>query len=828
MSRSGHSRGTADIMNKLAFIAGTSVLALSATGALAQTAAPPTSEVDAVIVTGTRTTGLKAIDSAAPVQVLDAGTLLRVGQPDLISALQQNVPSLSAQTFATDAAQLSPSFKLRGLSPNSTLVLINGKRRHGTANLAVIAGPYQGGAAPDINFIPTNWIDHVEVLTDGAAAQYGTDAVAGVVNIITKKKNSGGNIIVSAGQYMDGDGDTADLTANIGLAPLGPRSYLNLTYESKFHGHSSRGAIDPRVYNHGAFNNLSGVNAAVVNNPDYPYVNRVSGDALLHLNVGTFDAGYDLGNGFEAYSFGSFGHKNGQALENFRLPSIANGLYPLGFSPQLVLVEDDYAFTFGVKGDVIGWNADLSTTYGRDNEKLYVSHTANATAFSTLGLRQTKFYAGTLIADQWTSNLDLTKDFAVGLASPLTVAVGIEGRTDGYNIKAGELYSYALGGSQSYSGFSSIVAGSHDRNNVGVYADFAVSPIAKLKLDGAVRFEHYSDFGDTTIGKITARYDFTPAIAVRGTASTGFRAPTLAESFYSGVNVSPSSASGQFPPNSPGVASLGFSPLKPETSTNFSGGVVWHPMPRLTATFDAYYIKIDDRIVGSGTILGTSNGVVVSPAVNAALAASGYSFPPGVTTTSVSLFSNGLDTETTGAEFVVTYNTNFDKWGRVDWSLSGSYNNTAVTSIAPSPVQIRPQLLFDKTAISFLQDAPEKFKIIAGGLWNVGAFTVNLRETLHGPAHLFALGPDNVTYFENKVSTTVITDLEVSYNIGHGLKLTGGANNLFNQYPEKVNPAYLAAFVNLNRQGGTVQYPTSFSPYGFNGGYYYGKISYTF
>ena len=822
-------QGTTRMIIKKSLVLGVSALALSAGGAFAQTQAPSNSDVEAVIVTGTRTTGLKAIDSAAPIQVLDAGTLLRVGQPDLISALQQNVPSLSAQSFATDAAQLSPSFKLRGLSPNSTLVLINGKRRHGTANLAVIAGPYQGGAAPDINFIPTNWIDHVEVLTDGAAAQYGTDAVAGVVNIITKKANHGGNIIVSAGEYGEGDGRTADVTANIGLAPLGDRSFLNLTYESKFHGHSNRGAQDPRTYNHGTFTtNLSGVNAAILNNPDYPLVNRVSGDALFHLNVGTFDAGYDFGNGLEFYSFGSYGHKNGQALENYRLPSIANGLFPVGFSPQIVLVEDDYALTAGFRGKVFGWNADISTTYGRDEEKLYTSHTANATAFSTLGLRQTKFYDGKLIADQWTSNLDLTKDFAVGMASPLTVAVGIEGRTDGYTIKPGELYSYSLGGAQSYPGFSTIVAGDHDRSNVGVYADFAISPVAKLKLDGAVRFEHYSDFGDTTIGKITGRYDFTPGFAVRGTASTGFRAPTLAESFYSSVNVSPSSASGQFPPNSAGVASLGFSPLKPETSTNFSGGVVWHPMPRLTATLDAYYIKIDDRIVGSGTILGTSNGVVVSAAVNAALANSGYTFPAGVTTTGINLFSNGLDTETTGAEFVVTYNTSFDNWGRVDWSLSGSYNNTAVTSIAASPVPIRPQVLFDKNAISFLEDAPEKFKIIGGALWNVGPFTVNLRETLHGPAHLFALGPDNVTFFENKISTTLITDLELSYNLGHGLRLTAGANNLFDQTPERVNDAYLAAFEALNRQGGTVQFPTSFSPYGYNGGYYYGKISFTF
>ncbi len=818
-------------MNKYLLAWGASALALgagsSAFAQAAKVAAAPDS-LSEVIVTGTRTVGLKAIDSAAPVQVVDSVTLSRVGQPDLIQALAQNVPSLQAQGFATDAAQLSLSYKLRGLSPNSTLVLVNGKRRHGTANIAVIAGPYQGGAAPDLNFIPTNSIERVEVLTDGAAAQYGTDAIAGVVNIITKKKSSGGNIQSSAGQYISGGGDTPDLTANIGFAPLGPKSYLNLTYESKFHGHSFRGTNDPRTYNHGTFqSNLSGVNANLVNYQYYPLNNRVSGDALYHLNVGTFDAGYEFDK-FEVYAFGSYGHKNAQARENYRLPSIATSVYPTGFSPQIVLSEDDYSGTIGVKGMVLGWNADLSTTYGRDLDTLFTSHTINSTALSTLGLRQTKFYDGKLIAGQWTNNLDLTKDFAVGLATPLTVAVGIEYREDTYSISPGELYSYATGGAQSYPGFSAIVAGPHSRDNVGLYADFAASPVAALKLDGAVRFEHYSDFGDTTVGKITARYDFNDMVGVRGTISTGFRAPTLAESFYASVNVSPSSASGQFPPNSSGVASLGFSPLKPEKSDNFSFGAVFHPIPKLTATVDAYYIKISDRILGSGTILGISNGVVISPAVNAALAASGYTFPAGVTTTGINLFSNGIDTETVGVETVITYNTSLGNYGHIDWSLSGAYNNTAVTRIAATPKAVAPQLLFDKNAISTVEDAPPKFKAIAGAVWTHGPLSVTLRETLYGKASLQTLGPDNVTYFVNKVSAALLTDLEVSLALPKGFRLTAGANNLFDKYPNKLNAAYSQALINFNRQGGAVQYPQAFSPFGYNGGYYYGKLTYSF
>ena len=205
-------------------------------------------EVDEVIVTGTRTTGLRAVDSPAPIQVLESAALTRVGQPDLIQAIAQNIPSFNAQAFGGDAANLTLSAKLRGLSPNHALVLINGKRRHGTANLAVLGGPFQGGATADLNFIPLAAVDHIEVLQEGAAAQYGTDAIAGVINIILKDQAAGGTIIVSGGEYFDGGGLTGDVAGNIGFAPV-DNAFVSLTFESKWHGHSNRGDVDPRTIN---------------------------------------------------------------------------------------------------------------------------------------------------------------------------------------------------------------------------------------------------------------------------------------------------------------------------------------------------------------------------------------------------------------------------------------------------------------------------------------------------------------------------------------------------------------------------------------------------
>ena len=233
-----------------------------------------TPNAGAVIVTGTRSSGIKVENSASPIQVLDAASLQRTGQPDLIQALAQNLPSFTAQAFGGDTANLTLSARLRGLSPNNTLVLINGKRRHGTSNLAVLGGPYQGGAAADLNYIPVSAIDHIEVLQDGAAAQYGSDAIAGVVNIILKSNNHGGTATATGGGYVDGGGRTADASANIGLEPFAD-AYLSLTAESKYHGYSDRGGLDPRVVNPSNMAAYPGM----FQHPGYPHVNHIALDA---------------------------------------------------------------------------------------------------------------------------------------------------------------------------------------------------------------------------------------------------------------------------------------------------------------------------------------------------------------------------------------------------------------------------------------------------------------------------------------------------------------------------------------------------------------------
>jgi iron complex outermembrane receptor protein len=790
----------------------------------AEPAAPAAADattIDAVIVTGTRQTGVRAVDSAAPVQVVDSGALTRTGQSDLRLALSNLAPSFTAQAFGGDAANLTLSARLRGTSANQTLVLVNGKRRHTTANLAVLAGAYQGSAAADLNFIPVAGISRIEVLTDGAAAQYGTDAIAGVINIILKDDNHGGEVSGTGGAYYERDGETSSLSANVGFAPS-DNSYVNLTFENRFHDFSLRSAPDARIIS----------SAVVTANPtwptiiqDYPYANKIAGDARVQLNVGSFSAGLKPSENVEIYSFGTYGRKKATAYENYRLPNRIPTVYPRGFSPRLETLETDYALTGGVKGQALGgWNFDLSSTYGKDDHEIRVRNSANLQLFADTGSTPTQFHAGDFISTQWTNNLDLSREFAVGWASPLNVAFGLEQRDESYEIKAGDAAGRYKSGSQSYPGFALTDAGKHKRDSWAAYVDLAASPIENLKLDLAARHEHFSDFGSTDIVKLTGRYDFTPAFALRGTASTGFRAPTLAELNYSATNVSPTTAFVQLPPNSAGARLLGLDGLDPEKSKNLSIGLVARPIDRVTLTLDAYQIKIEDRIVGSGALYGKIGGSVVNAAITNAITANGNVLDPTVGTTGINLFTNGLDTRTRGIEFLASTWTDLGDHGKIDWTLGANINQTKVTRIAAPPAGLGGSVLFDKTAIANLEHASPRYKVNLTSLYSSGKWTVNLVNTVYGPAWSYT--NVNGTFFKDKIKTSLITDLELAYKITPSLRAAWGANNLFDVYPDNLNPAGVAASIAAGNPG-VALYP-SFSPFGINGGYYYGRLTYSF
>ena len=836
---------------KLHLFSTTALALLAPVSALAATT--PDTPSSEIIVTGTRQTGMRAADSAAPIQTIGAQALQNVGQSDLTQVLAQSLPSLNFQGFGADTANLTLSAALRGISPNDTLVLINGKRRHGTANLSVASGsPYSGSATTDLSFIPTNAIQRVEVLQDGAAAQYGSDAIAGVVNIITKNAAHGGQLTVSGGSnYADG-GASAATGFNAGFG-LGADGFVNVTAEYKFHDHTQHGTCDRRYFDPSC--TITSTNPVVVAGlqaaTNTPNVNRINGDARYSIYNLLLNAGYDLG-GAELYMLGSYGNRSAGSYENYRTAAKVSGtttggvtVYPLsaGFSPQETLREEDFSLTAGVKGKLSDWAYDLSATYGRDAAGLYTTDSANVGVFAALQSAsatpltnlQRNFYDGQLTNSEWTANLDLTHDIDLGLAKPTTLALGAEYRRDTYAIAAGEWASYIYGGAEGYSGFAPTDAGSYNRTGYALYADWAADPIEHLHTDLAGRFEHSSDFGSVGTGKATARYDFTEAFALRGTVSNGFRAPTLAEEYYSSVNVGPGYVYGQLPANSAAAQLLGFSKLKPEKSTNVSLGFVAHPAPRLQITLDAYQIKIRDRIVGSGDLFGSNGPTTVSQAVLNALQARGISTADATSYAGIDIFTNGVDTRTRGVEATASYASDFGDMGHVDWSLGVNYNKTDITRIAdlPNAVYNASQgqtKLLTQLAIDGLTTAAPRVKSIANALWTHGRLSVNLRETLYGATSQH-MSPDGSGSGSNaqlvKIGATVITDLNVGYKLTTHLRVDVGANNLFNK------AAPTMPTINV---GGTMRplmnqvynQAVGFTPWGIDGGYYYGRVSLSF
>ncbi|MBN9545503.1 MAG: TonB-dependent receptor [Alphaproteobacteria bacterium] len=891
---------------------------------------------ETVIVTGTRVQGMTAADSAAPVQVLGSDALTRSsGTQDLRQSLGQTVPSFTSQSFGGDLSNLTRAANLRGLSPNDTLILVNGKRRHMASAFATGGGGFGGNSAPDLSMIPTAALDHVEVLLDGAAAQYGTDAISGVVNLILKKRSSGGTISVTGGRRYNTQGDSYDYSINMGL-PLFDKGYVNLTFDKQYSNFVQLGGPDSRLIGADgvteAQEGLIGVGATPGNNTfvanssgvvpctggiciplanrrgmtDYPRANHENTSPEINQTVISYNAGYDFSDTMQLYSFGTWGHRYGIGMQNVRMPSqiiatpgsnqpcsatnpqgyatgsstqigttgvgtapsctgpftlagsigapgtptaginsrnqiISSGqagtfytpgelvLYPNGFQPQEAVKDTDYQYNLGLKAGVGGWDIDASISYGKDINDIYTLNSGNRALFIDTHTTPRNFYDGTFVASQFVGTVDVTRGFNVGMASPLNVAFGFEAREDMYQIKPGDAASQYKEGGQSFPGYSNAVAGSHSRKNYSAYLDFALAPVESVEIDIAGRAEHYTDFGDTQIGKITARWDITPQWAVRGTMSTGFRAPNLQEEWYNTVNVSPTNATIQLPADSAAAKILGFSDLKPEISTSFSAGIVGHPLDDLSLTIDAYSIALGDRISSSSTVYlrGGSPQVLLC---GDAISALGLQLDPTATRVGCSSFVNGFGTLTQGVDFTVSYPTDFGDSGLIDWTLAGNYNSTKISRVAPVPPQLSAvpggTFFTDSTLFNFAHAAPA-FKIGLTGTWSLDAWGLTVRETLYGPLKALTSPDGSKPYFDNSEPSVGITDIEGRYNFTESVQLAIGGNNLFG-IPAKgsciVGGTNSSGGVNPCGGGVVAHSPvgTPFDPYG---GYYYGRLT---
>lgn len=768
---------------------------VNAAKAFAVDATPVT--LDTVIITGTRDTGMKARDSATPIDVISARDLSATGQTNLLDALKRILPSVNAQAVGYDFGALARTFQLRGLSPSHTLVLVNGKRRH------LSASPYadsdsaaQGSAVVDLDFIPLSAVDHVEVLRDGAAAQYGSDAIAGVINVILKNSSSGGSVSVLGGGYFDGGGATRQVDLNSGLA-LGSDGSLHLSAGYRFHD----------------FSNRSGDSGG-------PESAKVQGDPRSGVGTVGFNLQNRLEEGASAYVFGTLGQRNARAYENPREPG-ATGvpavdvLYPNGFSPQERIRENDFSLTAGLKGiDLAGWDWDLSATAGRDDVQLGIDHTVNPVLYGNTGNAQSSFRSGSFTSLELTTNLDVKRKVpAFNFATPITVALGLEDRYERFSMGAGELNSYALGGSAGFQGFRIQDEANASRNSVAAYLDLNTYVTPEWELGMAARAEHYQQVGSKLAGKLSSRYDFSPSFAIRGAIGTGFHAPSLAQQYYSNTGVAPTQAYVQLAPGSPGGKLLGAPDLKPEASRNFTLGFVLEPVKDTHLTVDAYQIDIDDRIINTSQLNNSQLGVN-------AVQANGVVIPPGVnaSNTFVSFFTNGVDTRTRGIDAVFDFKTTLDQATVIKWVLGAGYNRTTIRRVheAPGVLAAAGLSLVGPEQRSGLTTATPHTKVSLAGTFSRSNWDVTLRETYYGKTeHVQGYGP----YYTYETSAAWITDIDLGYEFAKGLKLNVGANNLFNKYPNKV-PSFVYQSITSNYD----QYSHA-SPYGINGGYYYVRLS---
>ena len=770
-------------------------------------AAMAAGEVETIVVTGSRAENRSRLDSLAPVDVVAPAELQNRGSTEFAAALAGSVPSLDfPRQAAVDGTDSVRPATLRGLSPDETLVLVNGLRQHASALVNINGSVGRGATAVDLNTIPTEALETVEVLRDGASAQYGSDAIAGVVNLRLKQASSGGGVSVTAGEYVTTvapatssrdvqDGATVTASAWQGFA-LGDSGFLTLTAEYQHREPTGRSDVDPRATAHGQ-------------------VTARLGDPQIDPQWTFFaNAGAPLGEGWEAYAWAGYQGRQTKSAAFPRLSDNANNvsaIYPNGFLPLIAVGGQDVTSAGGVRGELFGWKADFSVTYGRNALDFSTLNSVNATYGAA---SPTAFNDGGLIYGEWVLDASFSRAFDVGFSGgPLNVAWGLEQRFENYRITVGQHESYdrgplgsdpkLSGGAQGFVGFQPSNAINADRYNFAAYVDFELPLTTSFVVDGAARVENYSDFGSTVTGKVSARYDFTPNFALRGSFSTGFRAPSLQQtSFTSTSSVIQDGAvveTGTYPATSAVASALGAKPLKAETSKNYSVGAVFRSGD-FNLTVDAYRIDIDDQIVLSELINGSFSTQVKD-----------LLDPLGVQ--AARFFLNGVSSRTQGIDVVGHYSLPTEAFGQYDFTLAGNYNDVAITKLPTSSSVLNPvPPLFIRTRTQTFQNGTPEYKLTATTDWSLDRFSATFRATYYGDVLQPASAAANDYWTGNKI----ILDLEARYRVTDHVGLALGADNLLDTYPTVVP-------VGPNSNG-VLGFPY-YSPFGFNGRYLYGRVN---
>lgn len=847
-------------------------------GAPAPSAAPQPDNpvISEVVVTGTRFEGRIPIESPTPIDSISAAELTQGGRTEIVSMLKVAVPSFNTPRPAGSSfADFATPATLRGLSPGQVLVLVNGKRRHTIGELNQTNGIGRGDITYDFNAIPAAAIGRVEVLRDGAAAQYGSDAIAGVINVVLDD-SPGASFKGTVGTAAEDDGEVVDMSASYGL-PIGSDGIIRVTTQYQDHEATDRSRPDTRQQylgsNGGAGisgNFGSGVGLTPATGTLDPReatmdrdVFRI-GESAFTMKSAMINSELPLSDAIELYAFGGYSRLDGVSPGFFRRSGQdenVRSIYPDGYRPQTQVRFKDYTAAAGMRGgDPASLSWDFSSVYSGSEIDLHHFNSVNP---SFGAASPTDFDKGGTRNRQWTTSLDLARAFDLGYGDPLKVAIGLEYRREYYDLLAGEPASYLNGGipildgpnagrpapvgSQPTPGTAASDAITADRHSKAAYIEVEKELFDRLTMVGALRHENYSDFGSTTDYKLASRLELTDWLAVRANYGTGFRAPALAHSFFN--TTSTGFISGQqfqlrvFRVAEPAARLLGATDLAPETAQNLSLGTVLN-FDSFTASIDYYRIEIDGRIVVSSNFQ--------DPRVTALLAQNGF---PGIS--AATYLTNAVDSVTRGVDVTVNYRLDLARYGTLTTTLAGNVNESKLTRIAGTPAPLAAlgltTPLFDLTQQVRFTDSYPKDKVSLSFSWNRDPLAVRLTGTHYGevsavaltnrtPAQIAALTPgydvrlvpvaptspnvDVIQTFGDKI----LIDLEVTCDISDNVALSVGANNIFNIYPtENIRStlAGVAAGSNGADNAGTVPY-NQISPFGFSGRFVFASMSVKF
>ena len=819
------------------------------------------------VVVGSRARHATAEELAVPVDIFTSEELAQQGTTEMSQIIQALSPAVNfPRQSVTDATDIARPFTLRGLSPDHTLVLVNGYRRHQMAVVNTFAyGTPAGSSGVDMNTIPSSAIERVEVLRDGAAAQYGSDAIAGVVNLVLKQTPFAPFLTASFGSHYSGDyaedGATLNVAGGIGL-PLG-RGSISLFAEYLNRDATNRAWADPfDGGSAGVPDSVGPDGQVIVKNNAVPQPNTHWGDGIeedIHT-MANFRLPLNAGGTSEIFAFGGYSTRTGTGNGYRRYSSDRRNfasIYPEGFLPEFNPDATDYSATAGLRGLASGWLAEVGASMGHNDFQYNLRNTLNttlgpsttvATAPGGDGIlgngddpgipNQTSFFAGAISRDEYGANLTLSRGLNFGLRAPVNVAVGAQFRSETFEIEAGELASYIDGGhlgsdsadapsgSQVFAGFDPSNAGSHDRTNVGVYLDLETSMSPGFLIDVAARFENYSDFGSSLNGKVALRLQPNPRLVLRGAISSGFRAPGLGQQHFSKVvtNVIGGNVEevGVFPVGHAASVALGAVPLKEENSINMSAGVALQPSERLTLTADFFNIALTDRI-----ILGATFDDAATLGI---LAANGFS-----NVTGVQYFTNGLDTKTQGFDFTANLRLPVGQ-NQLEFIALGNYTKTTIDRVDGLPQVLvnagstEPGLIDTVTALAIEQERPD-WRATLTTQYTAGRLRGLVRASYYGAFRSAQPG-----YCDNcgeRYGSKTLFDLELGYRLGR-LELALGARNLLDTYPDKPSSTRLVDPTDPTA-GTSAEWNTNFgvwpwaaaSPFGYNGRYLYTRLGIT-